>query len=105
MIAEKVIIAHSFVSRLIGLVGKKSLPEGSALVLKPCNSIHTCLMRTPIDVVFLDGQGTVVRLIPEMPPYKYSGIISGARKVAELPPGAISRNDVRIHDVLKLMGD
>ena len=33
---------------------KKKMGEFDALLIKPCNSIHTFFMRYPIDVLFLD---------------------------------------------------
>ncbi|MFZ5648170.1 MAG: DUF192 domain-containing protein [Bacillota bacterium] len=105
VIADRVEIADGFAGRLVGLIGKEKDLEGVALMLKPCNSIHTFFMRTPIDVVFLDRLGMVIYSIEEMRPFKFSGIIKGARTVVELSPGAISENDIRIFDILKTIGD
>jgi len=100
LIADKVEIADSFMSRLIGLVGKKSLSEGTALVLKPCNSIHTFFMRFSIDVVFLDRDNLVIHVIPKMRSYRFSGIVKKAWSAIELPSGSISKHNINIYDVL-----
>ena len=41
LIAAKVRRADSFFSRLKGLLGTDSLPEGESLLIYPCSSIHT----------------------------------------------------------------
>jgi uncharacterized membrane protein (UPF0127 family) len=90
-IADKAIIASTFLGRLQGLMGKKELLPGTALVLHPCRSIHTFFMRFPIDVVFLNKEGMVVFLISELSPYRVSPYISKAETVIELPPGTIEK--------------
>lgn len=77
--------ASGFLGRLKGLMGKKSMPAGSALVLKPCNWIHTFFMRFNTDVLFLDHRGKVVHLIYEMHPSRVSPIVRGAAVAVELP--------------------
>ncbi|MBZ0252169.1 MAG: DUF192 domain-containing protein, partial [Candidatus Methylomirabilis sp.] len=37
--------AATFLSRFLGLMGRAGLPEGEALVIAPCNSIHMFFMR------------------------------------------------------------
>ena len=53
-------IADGFWSRLAGLQFRRPLPSDAGLLLVPCNSVHTCFVRFPVDVVFLDGSGCVL---------------------------------------------
>ena len=55
VVAESVIVADSTMRRLRGLLGKRDLPSGHGVLLRPAWSIHTAFMRFPIDVVFLDA--------------------------------------------------
>jgi hypothetical protein len=48
--------------RLLGLAYLDRHRAGPGLLLERCNSIHTCGMRFPIDVFFLDGEGTTLRV-------------------------------------------
>ncbi|MCL6612984.1 MAG: DUF192 domain-containing protein [Peptococcaceae bacterium] len=80
-------------------MGGKSMPAGSALVLSPCGMVHTFFMRFPIDVVFLDPAGRVLRVIHEMPPFRVSPYVKEARTVVELP-GGTAKGRVRPGDVL-----
>ena len=51
-------VACTMRARLKGLIGRDDF-EG-ALLLIPCNDIHTVAMRRPIDVAFIAHDGTVV---------------------------------------------
>src|SRR5690606_39596258 len=63
-ISEKILVADNMLSRIIGLMFRASPPqEAEGLLLDPCNSIHTCFMRYPIDVAFLNSQNKVIKII------------------------------------------
>lgn len=77
--------------RLRGLIGTKGLDPHSGLLLAPCRSIHTCLMRYAIDVLFLDRFGIVVALRAELPPWRFTPVFRSSYCVLELPAGTVSR--------------
>lgn len=56
----KLVIADTFLKRMIGLLGKKSLPVGEAWLFYNCRAVHTLGMRFKIDIIFLDKQGNVL---------------------------------------------
>ena len=95
--AEK---AETHWARLMGLMGRRSLPEGGALLIKPCSSVQTFFMRFPIDVLFLDGDGQVVKVVPALKPYRVAFGGRGARSALELPAGAAARCGVVVGDRL-----
>lgn len=95
--------ALSLWSRTLGLMGRAGLPPGSGLVLDPGNAIHTSFMRFPLDVVFLDRGGRVLRTIERMPPWRVSPIVRGARYVLELPPGTIAATATAVGDSVELL--
>jgi len=82
--------ARSFTQRLVGLLGRAGLGPGEALLLEPCSSVHTAFMRFAIDVVYVDRTGKVVKVVPELRPFRASGVLRGARSVIELPSGTIA---------------
>lgn len=55
--------------RMQGLLAHPPLQQGQGLWIEPCNSVHTCFMRYPIDVVFLDRQGRVVQIDAHVRPW------------------------------------
>ena len=54
--------------RLRGLLGRPHLPDSTAMIIHHCNAIHTIGMRFPIDVVFVDKQGKVLKVATNIPP-------------------------------------
>lgn len=89
MLADQAEEASGFFTRLIGLMGRRDLPLGQGLHLLPCNSIHTFFMRIPIDALFLDAHGAVVKVFPALPPWRLTGIYPKVRSVLELPAGTL----------------
>ena len=70
VIAEQVEVASTFRQRLIGLLGKNDFSKGTALWIHRCNSIHTFFMRFPIDVVFVDKQLKVCKVVQNIKPFR-----------------------------------
>jgi uncharacterized membrane protein (UPF0127 family) len=101
VLAEQVRVAEGFLSRLIGLMGRKTMAGGSALVLRPCRSVHTFFMCFNIDLIFLDRRGMMVHLISDMPPFRISPVVRRASLVVELPGGTV-RNRLRPGDILRM---
>ncbi len=77
--------------RMKGLLGRDGLEEGEGIQIDPCNSIHTFFMRFPIDVLFLDRDGIVIRAFAAIPPWRLTRIYGRARSVIELPAGTLER--------------
>jgi hypothetical protein len=97
-------VASSFLARLRGLLGRSSLAEGEGLLLRPESSVHTFLMRFPIDVLYLDDENVVVALVETLPPQRLGPWVRNSRAVLELPAGTIARFGVAIGDRLAIMG-
>lgn len=88
--------ADGFFTRLRGLMWKSPIERG--LLLEPCADIHTFFMREPIDVVFLSGDGTVLRIIGAMGKNRMSGRVPGAKAVLELPSGEAGELAITVSD-------
>ena len=97
VVAESVIVADSTMRRLRGLLGKGDLPSGQGILLRPAWSIHTAFMRFPIDVVFLDADQVVVKIVPRLSPFKTASC-RGAREVIELRSGECDRRGLSLGD-------
>lgn len=102
ILAERAIMARSFLSRLKGLLGTRSLPAGQGLLLEPCNGIHMLGMLYAIDCVFIDEQGVVVGLAPRVPPMGLSKTYRKAKSCLELPIGVIDSTGTVCGDRLSL---
>lgn len=94
-------VASSPWSRFWGLMGKRALPEGEALLIEPCYSVHTMFMRFPIDVVFLDGEQGVMKVADALKPFRAS-VCRGARRVLEMRSGDAARAGIVVGDRLRI---
>lgn len=95
-------IAASLWTRFVGLMGRRELPDGFGLLLRNESAIHTFGMRVAIDVIYLDGQGHILRITESMPPGRLGPIVRGVRDVLELPTGTLTRTETRVGDRLEL---
>jgi uncharacterized protein len=99
VVASEVEVANTRRTRRRGLLGRDSLDVSAALVLSPCCSIHTAFMRFPIDVVFVDRDGQVTRIVRDLPPWRLA-IAPRAHAVVELAGGGLRWRDVQVGDRL-----
>ena len=101
VVADQAEIAVSFWSRLRGLLGRRGLAEGQAMVI-PSDMIHTFFMRFAIDVVFLDCHNRVLHVIVDMRPNRISPFVRHSDIVVELPVGTLERTYTQKGDLLKM---
>lgn len=92
IVCENIKVASSFDERLLGLMFKKSLVGYGGLLIKPCNSIHTFFMKMSIDVIFLDKNLKVVKVIKDMKPWRLSKIYFKSNQVLEMKAGDLKVN-------------
>lgn len=104
-VCERCVLADTALARMKGLLGRTALPSGEGILLRPASSVHTAFMRFPIDVVFLDRDGVVLKVVENLKPWRSAGarrahaalelaageaarvaIAAGDRLVAESPP-------------------
>ncbi len=69
---EELYLASNFFDRLRGLLGKRgsNFDEDKALLISPCNSIHTLFMKRPIDIAFVSCDGEVLKIKEHVYPQK-----------------------------------
>jgi len=89
VLAEEAVLADRLFLRMKGLLDKKDLKRGEALIIKPCDSIHTFFMRFAIDVIFLDREQRVDLAINCLKPWRLSPLCWKAKFAIELPSGVI----------------
>ncbi len=100
VLAQDCVVATSIVARAVGLLGRSSLAAGEGLLIRPCSAVHTFFMRFPIDVLFLDADGRVLRAYAPLRPWRATALVRGAKQALELPAGTIARSDTRVGDCL-----
>ncbi len=97
--------ATTFWTRLRGLLGYRRLNPGEGMFISPCRGVHTFFMRFPIDVVYVDQQGKVVGLAPELPPTRLGPVVRRAQFVLELPAGTITRTATVVGDQIDVQAE
>ena len=81
------------------------LPAHEGLLITRCASVHTAFLRFAIDVVYLDGRGTVTLCVPHLGPWRVS--LAGlrtrprTRHTLELPAGSVGHWGIRAGDRLE----
>ncbi len=82
-----------------GLLGRDSF-EG-AFVIERCRWIHTIGMRFPLDVAYLDGDGTVIKVVT-MRRHRVGLPIMRTAMIVEAEAGAFARWDLQVGHTLEL---
>ena len=101
VVCEHCLLAETAFARLRGLLGRSGLSSCEGMLLRPASSIHTAFMRFPIDAVFLDRELAVVKVVPNLKPWRVAGA-RGAKAVLELAAGEAGRRGITPGDRLSL---
>lgn len=87
VVIEHLEIADSIWSRFRGWMLRRSMPPSSAILIRPCKSIHTMWMRMTIDVTFLSKDNTVLGTRKSVRPWRIAFAPRGTSGVLETPAG------------------
>lgn len=90
--------------RVIGLMGKRTISPDAAYLFPRCTSIHTCFMRVPIDVVFLDSSLQVLG-VETLAPWHLSQRPRGTHAIIETAAHAADAKGIEKTTTLIIRGD
>lgn len=85
------LLASSFCQRLLGLHAYDHLTEHTGLWIAPCRAVHTLGMAYPIDLLYLDLHGQIIKRVDTLLPNRWS-VCWSAASVVELPAGYCLRH-------------
>lgn len=104
LVAADVEMVRTAWKRMKGLIGRVDVdfPQGKGLWLVPAEGIHTLGMRFPIDVVYLDRDGRVLKMYHRLRPLRIGAVLWRARSVLEFPAGVLLRTATEVGDVLEI---
>ena len=97
IIAERLQIADTFWKRIARLLGRDEMLLDEGVLIMPAKTINTYFFSFPVDVLFLDREGRVVRLADNVMPWQTLHE-SGASSIVELSAGALCRRGCRVGD-------
>jgi uncharacterized membrane protein (UPF0127 family) len=107
ILCEHLEVAASMAEQSRGLLGRDGLEPGAGMLFEnsawiPFMWMHMFFMRFAIDIVFLDRDNRVLRINAELKPWRVSSVSFGARRALELEPGAASRSDTQVGDLISI---
>ena len=89
----------TFASRALGRLGASRTVAAHAWKLRPCRAVHTFFLAAPIDVVFCDARGSVLRIVAPLRPWRCA--VHGAAHITwEFPAGDVARTGLKCGDRL-----
>ncbi len=109
ILCERLEKAVTSLERSRGLLGRKSLEPGAGMLfiagrLTPFLWMHMFFMRFPIDIVFLDRSGKVLKIDHCLRPWRVSSLVFGAHQALELAAGSAAQSGARPGDQIVLEG-
>lgn len=100
VLGERVRVAETGLSRIVGLLGERQLLPGDGLLIVPSQGVHTWGMLFPIDIAVLDRNWTVLALRRCMRQFRVTRVFWTAAAVLELPPGTLEESLTSVGDTL-----
>ncbi len=94
----KIFCAKTYWQRMRGLLARAAPDSGEALSISPCSGVHTFFMSYSLDVVYLNRQGRIVKIVPYLKPWRASQCF-GARTVLEFRAGEVARIGLQLGDL------
>jgi hypothetical protein len=101
LLCDRCELADTVPTRMRGLLGRSGIEPGEGMLIKPTNSVHMFFMRFAIDVVFLDRELVVKKVVEALAPWRMAGC-RGAKAALELPAGEAARRGVTLGEQLVL---
>jgi len=104
-VATEVVVADTYLRRLVGLLGKTKrwARPGRGLWISPSHGVHTMGMLFPLDLIFLDQNKQVVAIEEHLRPFRISSVSLKADSVLELPVHTVFRTGTQIGDRLEIV--
>jgi hypothetical protein len=96
----KVIRATTSVSRLRDLLGRFRANKSEGLWMLPARGIHAAGVLFPVDVVYLDAENRVIKLVEHLKPFRFGPVRMACASVLELPPHMIYESQTEVGDQL-----
>ncbi len=89
----------TFLSRALGQWAAPVVERQRVWLLQPCNAVHTLFPAAPLDVLFCDRGGQVLRIVAPLGAWRWAGLRAAA-SAWEFPPGVAALLSLRCGDHL-----
>jgi uncharacterized membrane protein (UPF0127 family) len=84
-----VLIPGNFYSRAKGLLAFSELGDQQGMLFEDCKGVHMFGMRFSIDVIFMDGNGCVIKCVSNLAPWRVA-FSANAKTTLEVAAGSIN---------------
>lgn len=91
VLADRAELADNLWTRFWGLMGRRELPAGTGLVLKPGGAIHMWFCLLPLDVLHVDRHNRVGQVLRGIKPWRLGPLFVADALTIELPVGAANQ--------------
>jgi uncharacterized membrane protein (UPF0127 family) len=105
VLGEAIEVAVTSAQRAKGLLGRDCLTDGQGLLFKGTSSLHTFFMQFPIDIVFIDKKGKVLKSARNVKPFKVVLAPFRSYFALELPVGSVDWSSTRVGDHVMFLED
>ena len=99
-LVPRVMRTNNALERMRGLLGRPPLKRDQALLLIPCNAVHTFAMGYALDLIYLDRGWTIRKRVDNISPWRLSACL-GAAMVLEMPAGRSHELELTIGQSLR----
>ncbi len=103
VVGRRIEVADTFLTRLVGLLGRSQIDPDCGLLIQPSSGVHTFGMRFPIDVVALDSQLRVRAFWNTLRPWRTSHVSWKTHAVLELASGRLQACHFEVGDQLEIV--
>ena len=101
LLGDRIRVADTSLTRLVGLLGENDLPPGDGLLITPSQGVHTWGMTFPIDVAVLDHDWKVIAIRPGLRPFRVTRMFWKAAAVLELKSGVLESTRTSVGDAIE----
>jgi uncharacterized membrane protein (UPF0127 family) len=105
LLGERIRVAESGLTRIVGLLGERALQKGDGLLIVPSQGVHTWGMQFPIDVAVLDREWKVIGNYHALRPFRMTRFFWRGAAVLELPAGILGSTATMIGDSVEFLSN
>jgi hypothetical protein len=87
-ISQRVSVPTTFWQRAKGLLGKNQIDGDECYLFYDCNSVHMFGMKFSLDLVYLNKELKIIKLVSSLQPWQISACLKG-KHVLEMRAGSI----------------
>jgi hypothetical protein len=92
-------VCETELERARGLLFRRRPAQDEAWLITSCRAVHTMGLWYPLDLAFCTHDGTVLRVVPGLSPWRIA-VLPAAREVWEFPPGVAQTLELQPGDRL-----